>query len=84
MKNNIANELHLELDDILDITDENNELRITGDKDGNPDKVFLDDAENWSSNGTETVDSVTYNVYNGTGSNSTVKLLIEDDIVIDI
>ena len=82
--NNKATALHIDFDDILDITDENNELKILGDEDGNPDKVILDSSAQWTANGQETVDDITYNVYKGTGSTSVVKLLIEDDIIIDI
>ena len=49
-------------------------------------KVDLNDGndgqKSWENSGTENLDGSTYNVYIGTGVNSTVKLLIEDDIEI--
>lgn len=36
--------------------------------------------ENWLNNGKIEIDNSTYNVYNGTGNYSTIKILIEDNI----
>lgn len=36
--------------------------------------------ENWLNNGKIEIDNSTYNVYNGTGDYSTIKILIEDNI----
>jgi hypothetical protein len=49
-------------------------------KGNNGDIVDLDTPNNWSNAGQEQLDGVNYNVYTGTGTNSTIKLLIEDDI----
>lgn len=38
----------------------------------------------WIENSIEIVDSVTYNVYQGTGNSSLVKLLINEDITIEL
>jgi len=38
----------------------------------------------WIENSIEVVDSVTYNVYQGTGDSSLVKLLINEDITIEL
>ena len=43
-------------------------------------KINLDTPSDWSNAGQEQLDGVNYNVYTGTGLNSTIKLLIEDDI----
>ncbi len=44
------------------------------------DIVELDTPSDWANAGKEQLNGVNYNVYTGTGTNSTVKLLIEDDI----
>jgi hypothetical protein len=38
----------------------------------------------WVENSTEILDSVTYNVYQGTGDSSLVKLLINEDITTEL
>lgn len=38
----------------------------------------------WVKDSTQTLDSGTYNVYQGTGESSLVKLLINEDIVVDL
>lgn len=38
----------------------------------------------WIEDSIEIVDSVTYNVYQGTGDSSLVKLLINEDIIIEL
>ena len=73
--NGIQN-LDIDLSDVVDLTNENNELYINGDDE---DKVDLDIVQ-WDNTGKEEVDGVDYNVYKGIGANSTVKLLIEDDV----
>ncbi|MGB7403611.1 MAG: immunoglobulin-like domain-containing protein, partial [Arcobacter sp.] len=77
LTNNHAQEMNINLDDILDITDENHELKIFGDSD---DKVTFDDKSNWTNQGTETIDGETFNVYQGTVGTSNVKVLIDDDV----
>ena len=58
------------------VEDEEKELIIKGDME---DMIDLDSTD-WSNGGTEELDGVSYNVFTGTGANSTIKLLIEDDI----
>lgn len=49
------------------------------------DDSYLDVYENeWIKNSSQTLDSVTYNVYQGTGDNSLVKLLIKEEIVAEL
>jgi VCBS repeat-containing protein len=74
-----ANDIRIEMDDILDLTDDSNELVIKGDME---DKVDLDNSnDEWSKSSDKAeIDGTQYNVYTGTGSNSTVKIFIEDDI----
>ncbi|MFK2823866.1 hypothetical protein [Arcobacter sp. YIC-80] len=38
----------------------------------------------WIQENTQTVDSNTYNVYQGTGQNSLVKLYINEEIIVDL
>ncbi len=79
MTNSNIDNLEIDIDDLL--ADSNNELFIKGDL---ADKVDLDDGDNstknWENSGKEEVDGVNYNVYQGTNANSTVKLLIDEDI----
>ena len=78
MTNNKVNTLHIDMEDIIDLTDSDNQLVIKGDLE---DKVQLD-TPNWETTGQEKLDGVNYKVFTGTGVNSTIKLLIEDEIVI--
>ncbi|WP_071628102.1 Calx-beta domain-containing protein [Poseidonibacter lekithochrous] len=78
LENNIRQTISLDLDDVIDLTDSDNELVIKGDL---SDKVDLDNTE-WTNSGTQEIDGSNYNVYTGLGANSTVKLLIDDDIEI--
>ena len=84
MTNSKANTLDLDMEDVLNLVDSDKELIIKGDY---ADKVNLDDGndsiKNWESNGKEEVDGNSYNVYKGTGVNSTVKILIDDEIEIN-
>ena len=73
----IGNNESVDLDEVL--VPENEELIISGE---NKEIIELDTPNDWSSSGKEQVDGSTYNVYKGTGDNSTVKLFIEDDIEI--
>ena len=63
--------------DVIDLVDADKELIIKGDL---GDKVDLDKPSDWSNSGKEQVDGINYNVYKGIGTNSTIKLLIDDDI----
>ena len=63
--------------DVVDLVDSDHQLVIKGDL---HDKFDLDTPSDWASAGHEQVDGINYNVYTGTGVNSTIKLLIEDDI----
>jgi hypothetical protein len=54
------------------------------------DDLLIDDNDirlyenEWIENSIEIVDSVTYNVYQGTGDSSLVKLLINEDITTEL
>ncbi|WP_156981743.1 MULTISPECIES: hypothetical protein [Arcobacteraceae] len=54
------------------------------------DYLLIDDEDisfyenEWVENSIEILDSVTYNVYQGTGDSSLVKLLINEDITIEL
>ena len=76
IENNVATKLEINMDEVIDLVDQDNQLVIKGDME---DMVDLDVNE-WSNGGTQQVDGISYNVYTGTGANSTIKLLIEDDI----
>ena len=71
-----SNDIKIEMDDVLDLVDADKQLIIKGE---NEDKVDLD-VNDWDKQGTEEVEGVNYNVYTGTGANSTVKILIDDEI----
>ena len=71
------NTLKVEMKDVIDLVDADKELIIKGDL---GDKVDLDKPSDWSNSGKEQVDGINYNVYKGIGTNSTIKLLIDDDI----
>lgn len=77
MTNNKVNTLQIDMKDVVDLVDSDHQLVIKGDLE---DKVTLDTPSDWSNAGQEQIDGVNYNVYTGTGVNSTIKLLIEDDI----
>ena len=78
LENSIRQTISLDLDDVIDLTDSDNDLVIKGDL---SDKVDLNNTE-WTNTGTQEIDGANYNVYTGLGVNSTVKLLIDDDIEI--
>ena len=78
LEGNGSQTLNLDLSDVIDLTDIDNDLVIKGDL---SDKVDLDNTE-WTNSGTQEIDGSNYNVYTGLGANSTVKLLIDDDIEI--
>jgi hypothetical protein len=69
------------LEDMLDITDSNNTLIIKGDS-GDILELDTDEGGAWKQDGKEESGGVSYQVYTGTGANSTVKLLIDDEITI--
>ena len=71
------NTLKIEMKDIVDLVDADKELIIKGDL---GDKVDLDKPSDWTNSGKEQLDGIDYNVYKGIGTNSTIKLLIDDDI----
>ncbi|RXI32369.1 beta strand repeat-containing protein [Arcobacter ellisii] len=74
-ENSKLDKITIELKDIL--IQEDKELIVKGDK---GDIVQLDTPSDWSNVGKEQLDGVNYKVYTGTGVNSTIKLLIDDDI----
>ena len=76
IENEKADNLDIDLSDVVDLVDGDSQLIIRGDLE---DTIDLDSSE-WTNAGNQEVDGVTYNVFNGTGANSTIKLLIEDDI----
>ncbi len=75
LENSQIDKISVNLNDVL--VQEDHQLIIKGDL---HDKVDLDTPSDWASAGHEQVDGVNYNVYTGTGANSTIKLLIDDDI----
>jgi hypothetical protein len=75
LENSKVDKVSVDLNDVL--LQEDHQLIIKGDL---GDKVDLDTPSDWSNIGKEQLDGVNYNVYTGTGANSTVKLLIDDDI----
>jgi hypothetical protein len=77
MTNNKVDTLQIDMKDVVDLADSDHQLIIKGDL---HDKVDLDTPSDWASAGHEQVDGINYNVYTGTGVNSTIKLLIDDDI----
>ncbi|RXJ80097.1 immunoglobulin-like domain-containing protein [Arcobacter sp. F2176] len=79
LTNNHAQEMNINLDDILDMTDNNNELKIFGDSD---DKVTLEGGDaKWSQQADYVSDTgETFHVYQGTVGGSNVKVLIDDDV----
>jgi hypothetical protein len=77
MTNTKTNIMSIDIKDIVDLVDADKQLVIKGDLE---DKVTLDTPSDWSNAGQEQLDGVNYNVYTGTGVNSTIKLLIEDEI----
>ena len=78
--NNTNDITKIDLDEVVDLTDSDNELKIFGD-DG--DKVVLDEDSTWTNEGKETIDGDTFNVYQGTNGNSNIKILIDEDVSID-
>ncbi len=70
--------VNIDIDDVIDLVDLGDQLIIKGDM---KDLVDLDISD-WSNSGKEELNGSNYNVYKGTGTNSTIKLLIEDDIEI--
>jgi len=88
-KNGKEDVLAIKFEDILDITNNDDEIIILGDKD---DKVILHGgikSENnedgkWESSGTKNdEEGNTYNIYQSSNGSNIVKLLIEDDIDIN-
>ena len=77
MTNNKVQTLKIDMNDVIDLVDADKQLVIKGDY---KDIVQLDTPSDWSNAGKEQLDGVNYKVYTGTGVNSTIKLLIEDDI----
>jgi hypothetical protein len=75
LSNSTNDKITVELKDL--IADDDHQLMIKGDA---GDIVQLDTPSDWSNAGKEQVDGISYNVFTGTGTNSTIKLLIDDDI----
>ena len=75
LTNGNEDKIKVDMDDVLDLVDADNQLIIKGDLE---DKIVLDN--NWETSGKEELNGVNYNVYQGIGANSTIKLLIEDDL----
>lgn len=75
LENSKIDKLKIDLKDVLDLEDK--QLIVKGDL---GDKVTLDTQNDWANGGKEELNGVNYKVYTGTGVNSTIKLLIEDDI----
>ena len=75
LENSTNDKITVELNDL--IADDDKQLIIKGDA---GDIVQLDTPSDWSNAGKEEVDGISYNVFTGTGTNSTIKLLIDDEI----
>ena len=75
LENSTNDKIKIELNDVL--VQEDKQLVIKRDK---GDLIELDTPSDWANTGKEQLDGVNYNVYKGIGTNSTIKLLIEDDI----
>jgi hypothetical protein len=75
--NGNTDKLTIDIKDVIDFVDSDKELIIKGDL---GDKVDLDTPSDWSNTGATKIEGISYNVYQGLGINSTIKLLIEDDI----
>lgn len=75
LDNSKIDKLKIDLKDVLDLEDK--QLIVKGDL---GDKVTLDTQNDWANGGKKELNGVNYKVYTGIGVNSTVKLLIEDDI----
>mgnify|MGYP001013539185 CR=1 FL=1 len=71
-----AENINIDMNEIVDLVDADSQLIIKGDLE---DKITLD-TPNWSNSGQEEINGISYNVYKGTGINSTIKLLIDDDV----
>ena len=70
---------NLGIDDVLQITDANNELKITGDA-GDTVNLKDGDSTNWTQNGTVFEDGVTFNVFDQVADTNVLTLKIEDTI----
>ena len=77
MTNTKANIMNLNMSDVVDLVDSDKQLIIKGDLE---DKVQLDTPTDWANAGQESLNGTNYNVYKGIGVNSTIKLLIEEEI----
>ncbi len=75
LENSTNDKITVELNDL--IADDDKQLIIRGDA---GDIVQLDTPSDWSNAGTTQLDGTNYKVFTGTGTNSTIKLLIDDDI----
>jgi hypothetical protein len=75
MNNNSKDNIKINLDDVISENVAYKELIIKGELE---DKVTLDNK--WETSGTQDLGGVKYNVYTGTGANSTIKLLIDDEV----
>ncbi|MFY9075996.1 VWA domain-containing protein, partial [Malaciobacter mytili] len=83
LENGMLNDVTIDLQDILDMTDDNNMIKIFGDENG--DKVTLEGgSKNWVKDGTQTIDGETFSIYKGSSSStSNIKVLIDEDIKVD-
>ncbi len=68
---------NLTVDDVLDMTDDDNTLVIKGDSE---DSVTLADTSGFDLTGTETIDGKLFNIYSDSATDPTVVLKIEQDI----
>ena len=70
--------INLSAKDVLDMTDDNNKLRIGGDSNDNLDLA----SKGWVSSGTTTTDEngINYNVYTNTEGGKTVTLEVQDQV----
>ncbi len=81
--NGIVDTLDIDLNDIVELDEipDLEELKIFGET---GDKVTLEGgSDNWTSEGTTTIDGETFNVYQGTSGSSNIKVLIDEDVSIE-
>ncbi len=68
---------------IDNLAEEEHILKIFGD-DAGKDKITLEGGStNWIKEGTQTIDTETFNVYKGSNINSNIKILIDEDVSIE-
>ena len=82
LNNGRADELKINLDELTDILDESNELKIFGET---GDEIILEGGNSsWENQGKQTIDGETFDVYSGsTPATSNIKILIDEDVSVN-